>query len=327
MSAGSPSYVQRAITVTVVLGTGSFGQSGQNSVTLKGLRVAAVLEKYGYPSYDKANIRIYGLPASLMQQLSTLGVQRQMVRVRNSVLVEAGDAINGMAVVYSGYILDAWADYSESPDTSLNILGGGGQDQAIIPVGPRSFPTSFDVATALSGIATSMGWAFENSGANVRLPAGYYPGTALEQVYAIASDANIECYADSSTNPITLAIWPKLGTRGGQIPLISAATGLIGWPRFQSYGMSFKCLFNPNIKCGIGGVIQMQSSVGGAPTTIGKGQATPEGTQTGGGPNGLWFVRAPLIFDLASQTPGGPWYNEVECARVSPGLATPVPAP
>lgn len=323
-SGGAASYVQRAITVSITLGEGSFGQSGQNTVKLQGLRVSASIQKAGYPSLDSAVIRVYGLPPSIMQSLSTLGVATLMVRQRNTVLVEAGDTVNGMSTVYTGYIINAWQDYSEIPETSLNIVGNGGGDQAVLPVAPLSQPTSFDVATVLSGIATNMGWKFESSGVQVQLPPGYYPGSALEQCHAIARDANINLYADTGTSPITLAIWPKLGTRGGQIPLISAMTGLIGYPKYESSGISFKTIFNPNLR--VGGNIQMQSTVGQAPTTVGPGQAVPAGTQSGG-PNGLWCITGPLVYDLASQMPAGPWFCEVQAVRVNPGFAQTPTAP
>ena len=302
------SYVARAIDVTITLGTGTFGQTGQNTVKLSGLRVVVTIEKAGAPSMDKLSARIYGVPPSIMNAVSTLGIQLTMVRHNNTVLIEAGDPVNGMAVVYSGYLTNAWQDFSEIPETSLVINGWGGKDQATFPVPPISFPGAADVATILSGIATRMGWGFENNGVVVKLANPYAAGTALEQAYAIARAANIECYADTSTSPITLAIWPKTGTRGGQVPLINAQSGLVGYPRFQSNGMSFRCIFNPNFR--LGGQIQMQSSTGAT------GLATSGTTAQVGGPNGNWYIIGPLTYSLAAQLPGGPWFCDVNCARV-----------
>lgn len=319
---GPASYAQRAINVSVTLGTGTFGQSGQNTVLLKGLRVTAAITKATFPTLDTAEIRVYGLTPTQMQSCSTLGVSTYMVRQRNTVLLEAGDVVNGMSTVFTGYIFNAWQDFDEIPDTALNIIAGGGGDQAVLPVPPLSQPTSFDVATVLSGLANRMQWVFENAGVNVQLPPSYFPGTALQQCHDIARAANINLYADTSKSPVTLAIWPKLGTRGGQIPLISAGTGLVGYPKYASNGISFKTIFNPNII--LGGNIQMQSTVGGAPMTIGPGQAVPAGTQSGG-PNGLWNVTGPLVHDLSAQLPNGPWFTEVNATRVNPGYAQPPP--
>ncbi|MDR3533948.1 MAG: hypothetical protein P4L90_25710 [Rhodopila sp.] len=302
------SYVERKIDITITLGQGTFGQSGMNTVKLSGLRSVVNILKGGFPSMDRATVRVYGVPPSVMNSISTLGIPLPMVRHNNTVTVEAGDDTNGMSVVYAGYITNAWQDFSEVPETSLNITGWGGQDQALFPAPAISYPGTADVATILSGLATRMGWSFENGGVQVKLSNPYFAGTALEQAHNVARAANIEMYCDTSSSPITLAIWPKNSTRGGKAPLISAQSGLVGYPMFRDQGMAFRCLFNPSIR--LGGQIQMQSSIGAAPQ-----QTTGTPTQQTGGPNGSWYVIGPLVFDLSAQIPNGPWFCDVTCAR------------
>lgn len=310
----SGSFVERAITVTVTLGTGALGQSGFNTVALAGLRCLTTVQKGTYPSMDHCSVRIYGVPPSIANAVSTLGVALPMVRGNNAVLIEAGDAVNGMAVVYNGYLSRAWMDYNEAPETALMIEGWGGMEHAIEPMQPISIQGAADVATLMQSIAGRMGWAFENSGVTVKLSNQYLCGSALKQVHDLARAANIEAYPDTSTNPVTLAIWPKTGTRGGAVPLISAASGLVGYPNYSSQGMTFRTLFNPSIR--LAGQIQMQSSVGGAATTVNGSNLVPDGTQSGG-PNGSWYVIGPLVHDLSAQVPGGPWFTDVNCARVN----------
>jgi hypothetical protein len=48
------SYVQRQINVVITLGQGTFGQTGQNTVTLSGLRVKCDINKGGFPALDSA---------------------------------------------------------------------------------------------------------------------------------------------------------------------------------------------------------------------------------------------------------------------------------
>ena len=307
------SYTQKAIDVTITLGLGTFGDTGKNTVTLKGLRVLASIIKSGYPSLDRANVRVYGLPPSIMNTVSTLGIPRPMIRKNNIVTVQAGDTTNGMSVVYSGFMLDCYQDYSEAPETSLVIASYGGALSMIESAAPSSFPGSGDVATIMSGLALQMGMKFENNGVQVKLSSPYFSGSLMSQAHQLARAANIEMYPDTSTIPGTLAIWPKLGTRGGKIPLINTASGLVGYPTFQSNGMSFKTLFNPNII--LNGKIQMQSSVGVAPTTVGANGPVEAGTQSGG-PNGFWFVTNPLVHDLSAEVPGGPWFTSCSCVRV-----------
>ena len=315
---GAGSFQKRRIDVTITLGKGAFGTSGQNTVKLTGLRAVASIEKMGFPSMDKAFVRVYGVRPAVMNAVSTLGIPLAMWRPGNTMLVEAGDDANGMAIVYNGYLHQAYQNFDEAPDTSLVLAGWGGQDQAILPAKPISFQGTADVATMMAGIASTMGYAFENNGVNVKLSNQYCCGTPLEQSHAIARAANIEVYVDTGKSPPVLAIWPKYGTRGGMVPLISARSGLVGYPKFQSNGMSFRCIFNPSLK--LGGQIEMQSTTGGPPRTVTSQDATaaavPSGTQSDG-PNGIWTVISPFTYDLASEMPGGPWFCEVHCARVN----------
>jgi hypothetical protein len=311
----SASYVERLIDITITLGNGSFGNTGMNTAKLSNLRTACTIHKAGFPSFDTAELRIYGVTPTIMNTISTLGIYSQiMARVNNTVLIEAGDATNGMSIVYFGSIINAYAVYDGAPETFLQIIGGTGQLGAMKPVPPTSYPGTADVATIMANLAASLGYKFENDGVTTKLASPYFPGTALEQAHNVARAANIELYIDSGSGTPTLAIWPKTGTRTGQVPLISAANGsLVNYPQFYSQGMAFRCLYNPNLR--IGGQIRMQSTVGSAPT-----QAQATGTQPtapeAGGPNGLWYMVG-LSYDLSSQLPGGPWFCDCQTARVN----------
>lgn len=268
------------------------------------------------PSFDKAEIRVFGVTQSIMNAVSTLGIPLPMVRANNTVLVEAGDTVNGMATVYSGYIQNAWQNLDGSPETFLHIISYRGLDEAVRPAAPSSFPGTADVATIMSGLARQMEYVFENSGVQTQLSSPYLSGTLLQQAQTVARAAGIEMYLDSGSQ--TLAIWPKNKTRGGMVPLISANSGLVGYPRFRDQGMGFTCLFNPNIR--IGGQILMRSMIGQPSQTPANG--APEAEAQMGGPNGYWAVNAPLTYDLAAQVPNGPWFCDVNCARtIVPGRA------
>src|SRR3984957_12925454 len=104
------SFVQRALGFTFTLGTGSFGNSGSNTITApSGLWATAQIHKNGTPSMNRANIRIKGLSLSIMNQLSRIGVLPTAVR-NNIVTVTAGDAGGNMPLAFAGYIKEPWPD-------------------------------------------------------------------------------------------------------------------------------------------------------------------------------------------------------------------------
>src|SRR4051812_34837144 len=103
------SFVQRLIDVTFTLQSKLFEGTGDNQVKLSGHRVSAKIVKAGGSSMSTAILEIYGMNPSHMRQLSTLGMKIILAQ-RNFVTVEAGDADNGMSIVFQGTITNAWAD-------------------------------------------------------------------------------------------------------------------------------------------------------------------------------------------------------------------------
>jgi hypothetical protein len=278
------SFTKKRIDLTISLGTGQFGDSGANTVTLSGLRVHAGVQVYGGEAMPQAQIRVFGLPLDMINQLTAIGPINSAIMFNNSVLLAAGDDENGMRTVYSGTIWQAWGEFDGAPDVPLNITGLGGLAAALKPVNALSYPGSADVATIMQTLATTMGLAFENNGVTVQLSNPYFPGTALAQARACARAADINFTIDRGA----LAIWPKNGARGGEVPLISPATGMRGYPTFASNGLGVTTLFNPDIKPG--GVIEVQSSL---QVACGK-----------------WTVLQ-VQHSLQSETPNGQWFTQI----------------
>lgn len=305
-------FVRRRIDVTITLGEGQFGQTGMNTVKLQGRRVFATISKGGAPSQDIANVRIYGVPPAIMNSVTTLGIPGYQFRFNNTMTIEAGDDSNGMSVVYQGQIANAWQNLDGSPETFLNISGIGAKQLAMIPVAPVSYPVGASVATIMAGLATQNGLAFENSGVRGTLPATYLPGTALDQIASVAKAAGINYYIDSGAPVPMLAIWPQDGVRGGAIPLVDAAHGLVGYPQYNDNGMGFRCLFNASITLRMGAKLSFNSQIGGVGVQDG---ATDREIQQAG-PNGFWYIMGPLIYELSAEEPGGPWFCDVLCSRI-----------
>lgn len=292
------SYAQRRLSVTFNLGTGSFGEGKpeSNTVSLPNHRITATIIKSGIPSFDQAELSIYGMTPSLMNSLSLLGKPLLYVR-NNSVSISAGDDKNGLALIFAGTLMQSWTDFNGVPETFLHVSASVGQTDAMRAVPPTSYPAGADVATVMAGFARQMraangsvGLQFENSGVTgVTLSGSYFPGTIREQAERCARHADINFAIDGDT----MAIWPKNGSRGGAIPLISKDTGLVGFPGYCSTGITFRTLFNPSII--FGGKVKIQCSLEPA--------------------NGEWIINA-LSHDLSSETPGGPWFSTMMAYRV-----------
>lgn len=289
------SFVRRLLNVTFTLGEGSFGSDGKNTVTLEGLRISAKIVNAGGYSMATLSMRVYGMTKSQMDHLSTLGMEIALFR-RNSVLLQAGDEGSVLGTVFTGTITNAWADFQGQPDVGFQVEAHEGLIEALIPSVPKSYTGPTDVAVILSGLAEEMGLPFENNGVSVILNTPYYAGSPRNQAWAAAKAANIGISLDKGI----LAIWNKGQARGGTAPLVSASTGMVGYPAYTSKGIAVKTVFNPSI--GFQQKIQVESSL------------TPA--------SGSWITHA-LNHDLESNLPGGQWFSMVEAHREAFGAKLP----
>jgi len=142
----------------------------------------------------------------------------------------------------------------------------------------------------MQSLAKLMNKTFENNNVPpTMLDNPYFPGTALAQAEACARAANIGWTLDDNK----LAIFPVFGNREGVVPLISAKTGMIGYPGYTGNGIRLKSSYNPSVV--FNGNVKVESDLKAA--------------------NGFWTVNV-LTHDLSSEAPDGPWFTEMEGYRL-----------
>jgi hypothetical protein len=280
-------FVPRQVNLTFHKGQGPLGESGTVPETVSGLRVSCMIERGGGSSMAQAQVRVYGMSLSDMLALSALNVkvnQYDIMAVRkNTLIISAGDAVNGMSQIFEGQIMIGQIDMNAQPDVALTVIANEGLFEAIQPASPISYPNTMDVATVMQSLATSMGLNFEGNGVNVKLPRSYIHGTYRDQVMQIADAAMINWTIENGT----LAIWSRGSFRSGTPATLSPTTGMVGYPTYSEMGISVRTLFNPNIR--FGALVKV------------------EGSQMKYA-NGPWSVYR-IQHELESQTPGGAWFT------------------
>lgn len=277
-------YAKRKIDVTINLGEGQLGDDSGKDVTLSGLRVSADVIYYGGAVQAEAQVRIFGLPLDMINQLTRIGPIGNQVR-QNTIRIAAGEEGGAMSTVYMGSIFQAYGDFQKAPEVVLNVLALGSALDAIKPVPPSSYKGSVNVANVMADLAKLMGLTFENNDVSVMLSNPYFPGTAWQQAMDCAQAAGISFSVDLGK----LSIWPRNGYRKGSGPIkISPETGLVGYPAFSSRGIVVRSLFNQDVI--LGGQIEVASDLTAA--------------------CGLWNVFN-IVHTLESETPNGQWFTQV----------------
>lgn len=257
-------FVQRKISLTFQLGQNTqtnqpntFSESGTDTVTVSDLRISVRIQNSGAPADCRADVRVWGLTPSLMNQLSTLGLVFNLVP-KNTLTISAGnEGDSTLSPIFIGVIYYSYGDFSGQPDVPFHCVCTPTVANAVIPAVASSYTGSTSVATIMANLARLMGLGFENNNVTTQLASPYFSGSLMEQARQCAEHAGISFAIAGST----LAIWPRGGNRSTpNIPIISKANGkLIGYPAFTQQGIIVKSIFDPTIS--FGSLIRVESQV------------------------------------------------------------------
>lgn len=281
------SFIQRLINVTFTGGQGS--QIQGQTITLTGLRVSARITHVGSVDMGEGEFHIWGMSLSHINQLSTLGI-RIIDWGRDNIMVQAGDAVNGMATVWSGNVIGAYGEFTGAPQVPFIVQSRLLPTDATINTAPTSYSGTTDTATVMGQLAGKLGLTLENNNVNTKLASPYFSGSTVDQMQACAKQANCSFAVDGDGQ--TLAIYPKNQgrTNSNMVTIAPPPTGnMIGYPTFHAQGIRVKNLFDPSI--GLGKMVSVQSSL-----------RVPSGT----------WVTYRLEHILESTMPRGKWESTID---------------
>lgn len=278
------SFVKRKIEVSITLGSGSFDDTNSNTVTLKGLPIIANIAGAGGKYFGMLQCQIFGLTQKLMNQLTLVG-SIGTVNVNNVIQVFAGDEDKTLTKVFEGNIFVAYGNYDAAPDVCLCISALPSAVHLVRPAEPLSYPGQVAAADVMQTLAIRMGLkGFTNHGVVYQLQSPYFAGSNIDQLRQCADSANINLTIENGE----LSIWPSNGFRQQDIPLISAKTGMVGYPTFSQQGITVMSEFLPT--AAIGTRVHIESEITAA--------------------NGTFYVTG-IIHQLACEIPDGPWFTQV----------------
>lgn len=283
----SSSFVNpKKIRFTFTLAIGSF-EDGSNQVIIEGFRSAVDIQKAGGSMMVTATAKIWGLSQDVISRLTTLAYFA-FTYAKNTIKIEAIDG-DTVTTVYTGSILNAWADYSSMPDVFLYIETQVGHFNQLTIDKTLEYQGVWQVSDLMEIIANRLGVAFENNNVTKTINNPKYNGSLIDQLRQLGQDTQTDFYLDNNV----LAICPRNTPRTvGQnvIPIVSDKTGMIGYPTFNTVGIIFRTLFNPAIV--YGGQITVESDIKQA--------------------NGLWQTFS-INHYLESEKPDGQWFSTITC--------------
>jgi hypothetical protein len=300
-------FASRQLQFTIALGgdtgtgqQGTFAAGGTTLVLPSLLRASARIRNPGAPQASEAEVVIFGLQPSLMQQLNTLGMELSIVP-RNSIFIAAGDFNSGFSTVFQGNIIAAAPDYSAAPNVPLVIRAQAGLTLATLPANVMSFQGTVTAATIFGSLAQKMNLTLENAGVNATLRNPWFRGSLTSQMLQAAEAMGVTAEIDKGK----LVIKPKFQPRQGAQPVLIAPPpegSMIGYPSFAGpLWIMARTVFDPAITWM--GLVTIKSSV--------LSGFTPNENAPGGNLNARTWLVNQLDLALDSNVPKGQWMATV----------------
>ncbi|MDL2169772.1 hypothetical protein [Asaia sp. HumB] len=318
------SFTQKKIRVTFTVASRGLGNgSTSDEVTLEGYRCQIEVLSAGLRVGQSCNLRIYGVSLPIMNRLSMLAypidpVYLDAIRTTyNTVRVEAGDDETGLATIYYGIISEAFADFSSIPEPAFQVYSQSVQGPNVAIVPAQTYKAGTSIAEIISNLAAQSGYTFVNYGLNARLPADQYLHGTLDQQIGqlykafkfIHTIRNGEATASDTAPRYQVTVWSRnlQDIQAAVIPKISARTGLIGYPSYNSSGIYFTTLFDRRLQ--FMAPIEVDSSyLPEAWVNNQSGQVAPIPV------NGTW-IPSLVAHELDAEIPNGRWFTRVEAVR------------
>lgn len=280
-------FTRKHLDFSFQLAEGNF-QGGGNKAEVKNHRASVQIDNMGAPDMAKCQIAIWGMPLSLMNQLTTLGNDVNLIG-KNFVSIYAYEEGGQKSYVFKGTINVAFADLRAQPQGCFRVEAMVGYYEQIMKAEPTSAPGSQDVAQLFKQIADKAGLQFEDGGVKAKVVNPYLWSSPRIQMKQLGQMAGVSWDIDRDK----LSIWQPPQARPGGAVEIGPTTGMVNYPTFTSSGIEVTTLFNPNLK--YGGTIKVKSEL------------TPA--------CGQWYIFH-LGAELDADIPNGKWFSTFSCSRI-----------
>ena len=296
-------------------GTTTTFDEPSRAIDFSELRATFTIKRGDVQTPNTADVRLW----NVRRDTAAL-VTKEFTRI----VIQAGYEGN-FGLIFDGTIKQARLGRADAKNSYIDITAADGD-------GAYNFST---MAVSLAGGATpdDAVQAFVQAMAQHGVEAGYAPqlsrnGSPRGRVYYGLTRDELRDFAEAqdvlwSIQDGRLVLIPKTSYMPGDVPLISAATGLIGVPEQTQNGIQMRVLINPAIK--IGQLVRHQGNVNPFRFSLDNRSQASNGLLASSiktNADGLYYV---MKAEYTGDTRGEAWYADLTClavdATVPPNLA------
>lgn len=232
-------YSLKDIRVTVSLDK----EGANNQYVFQGFATNVAISKTGGVDFATAQVEIYGLSLPVMGQLTTLAF-KPLNRRWNAIEIAAGELGTDLPVVFRGCVTVAFADLNGASPV-LKMEAQVAAYPILDPAGTVSITGSQDIGAFIQSQSSQAGFDFQNDGVQGTLSDMTIYGDPITKARTAADAVGADLILDDDKAILV----PKEGVRRaeGGIPVVSAATGMIGYPTFTNQGIQVSSFFRPEL--------------------------------------------------------------------------------
>lgn len=288
------------------------GADTGDALDLSALRFAFAIRRGDVQTPNSADIRVYNVAQKTADRIRQILPTPEFSRV----VIQAGYDGN-YGVIFDGQIKQVRVGRESQLDTYLDITAADGDSAYNFAVSVLSMPAGSTPKDGVTAILQGM--------AKMGVSQGYLPdlpGNPLPRGKAIFGMARDELRKIAETTSTTWSIQdgkvnfiPETSYMPGDVPVISAATGMVGIPEQTQDGIRIKTLLNPSIK--IGSAIKLDNkSLNQYRYNLANNQAVEnlkaERTNKTSA-DGLYYV---MLADHTGDTRGNAWFTDILCLAI-----------
>lgn len=305
-----PQYLRKA---TLIIG------DDEEALDLSEMRFRFTIRRGDYQTPNTCDIRIYNLSQTTAQK-----IKKEFTRV----LLQAGYDGN-FGTIFDGTIKQIRRGRENPTDTYIDVTAADGDNAynysvtSISLAAGQTAPANA-IETIIRGMAThgvSKGYVPDNL-PGAPLPRGeVHYGMSRDILRKLASSSDAAwSIQDGKVDVIPLTSYKP----SSEIPVITAATGMIGLPEQTQNGIRVRVLLNPKMKIGQlikidnKSILQLRYSMNNAV----EAQQLTEAMGHKLDDDGFYYV---MIADHTGDTRGNAWYTDMIClavdATMTPGVS------
>ena len=298
-----PLYLRKA--------TIAIGPSGGQGLDFSAFRCVFSVRRGDFQTPNSCDLRIYNLTDDTANRIAS--------KEFTQVAINAGYGGN-FGLIFSGTIKQVRQGRDDAKDSYVDVTAADGDSAYNFATISASLTaagaTAGGIANLLLGALKShqvtANGANPSFGTNAPVRGKVFYGAARDELRDFSAQNN--CSWSIQDGQLTFV--PLTAYLPGEIPVISSASGLIGFPEQTQQGIQMRLLLNPNIKIGQAVKLDNKSVVNRLRLGLDVGsQATNsqlvKTIKTNA--DGLYYV---MVANHYGDTRGTPWYTDVTCLSI-----------